>query len=151
MGKIPEKRKADAPQAIKDFLTFIYNQFDDVSVKRFRSDNGGEYCNDTVRAAFKHHGIDHELTPPYAHESNGVAERFNRTIATSARSMIEDQSHLFLWAEAVQTAVTLRSLTAHSSLPSQITPFEALYNKKPQIGHLRVLGTRMLRAHSQGG
>ena len=53
----------------------------------------------------KSKGIRHELTVPHTPEQNGVAERMNRTLMESPRSMI---AHVGLsdkyWAEAVATA-----------------------------------------------
>ena len=44
-----------------------------------------------------------------------------------------------LWAEACSTAIYLRNRLPHSFLDG-ITPFEALYQYKPEIGHLRAFG-----------
>ena len=67
------KRKSDATVAIMDFITLVENQTS-FKCKRFRSDQGGEYINDELKAFFAQKGILHELSPPYCHEYNGVAE-----------------------------------------------------------------------------
>ena len=82
-------------------------------------------------------GIIHETTPPYSHESNGKAERYNRTITTDARTMLQSNKHLKLWPEAILTAVYLRNIKPTNSLPNRITPFEALHGRKPLISHLK--------------
>ena len=46
-------------------------------VKRFRTDNGGEYINKTLKDYFKSKGIIHNITAPYSPQSNGIAERYN--------------------------------------------------------------------------
>lgn len=53
-----------------------------------RSDNGGEYISKEFEAYLKSKGINHQLTVPHSPEQNGVAERMNRTLMESARSMI---------------------------------------------------------------
>ncbi|KAI0991917.1 hypothetical protein K3495_g16270, partial [Podosphaera aphanis] len=73
------RNKDDASQAIIDFAKLVHRQFD-TKIKRWRTDNGGEFVNKTVNSFFKSEGILHELTPPYEHERNGVAERFNQTL-----------------------------------------------------------------------
>jgi len=49
-------------------------------------------------------GIVHDLSPAYSHESNGVSERYNRTIITAARLLLTALPFAF-WAEAIATAV----------------------------------------------
>ncbi|KAL2395076.1 Retrovirus-related Pol polyprotein from transposon TNT 1-94 [Exophiala dermatitidis] len=130
------KTRDEAITATSDFIQFIKTQFGQ-TIKAFRSDNGGEYKNDKFKQLFKQHGIFPHPTPPYSHESNGVAERYNRTIVTDARAMIEKDEHLMLWAEAIAMACYLRNRKPHSTLPTKITPCEALLHHKPSIGHLR--------------
>jgi len=96
-------------------------------------------------------GIRHIRTPPYTHQSNEVAERYNRTIQTMVRSMLIDlkPADNFLWAEACSVAVYIRNRLPHSQLkqrrdntPAQEkTPFEMLHNKQPSISHLQPFGS----------
>jgi transposase InsO family protein len=132
-------RKSEAPTAIKQFVALVENQFQ-TKIKSFRSDNGGEYIASNLKTFFKDNGIKSQPSPAYSHESNGLAERFNRSITETARAMTVDEDHLPLWAEAVHTANTLRNIKPHSSLPRKITPWEALYNEQPSIGHLHPFG-----------
>ena len=83
------KKKSDATAAIKDFITLIENQTS-FSVKRFRSDQEGEYLNKVLEEFFAEKGIQHDLTPPYNHESNGIVERFNRIIQIMVHAMLLD-------------------------------------------------------------
>ena len=53
----------------------------------------------------------HEFTQPYAHENNGVPERFNRTLQNMVRPWLADLNKRFginnkrLWAEAYAATV----------------------------------------------
>ena len=85
-------------------------------------------------------GIVHDLSRAYSHESNGVAERYNRTIITAARSLLTGLA-LALWAKAIATPVYLRNRLPNRSI-GKLTPYESLYNKKPSIYHLRPYGTK---------
>jgi len=134
-------KKSDATSAIKTFVKQIEKQHD-TTIKRFRHDNGGEYINEELQSYYESSGIVYELTPPYGHESNGLAERFNRTIITMMRAMMMDIDSKFLWAEAAATAVYIRNRLPHSRLPDQTTPYEALHGKKPSIKHLQPFGRR---------
>jgi transposase InsO family protein len=55
-------------------------------IKRLRSDRGGEYF---LSDFYVEHGIIHERTPPYSRQSNGVAERKNRTLTDLVNAMLE--------------------------------------------------------------
>ena len=63
-------------------------------VKVFRTDNGGggggEYTSTEFENYLKKEGITHQLTVPKTPEQNGVAERMNRTLVESVRSMLAD-------------------------------------------------------------
>ena len=109
-------------------------------LKTLRTDNGGEYTSKKFSDYLKSEGIRHELTIPKTPEQNGVAERLNRTLVESARSMMLDAklSHEF-WAEAVSTAVYLRNRCPTKAVDG-MTPHEAWYGYKPKVSHLRVFG-----------
>ena len=59
-------------------------------LKALRTDNGGEYTSREFKTYLKMEGIRHELTVPKNPEQNGVAERMNRTLIESVRSMLAD-------------------------------------------------------------
>src|SRR6185503_815241 len=111
------------------------------TIKAFRSDNGGEYISNELMAWFNSKGILHEFTPPYSPESNGVAERINRSIGENLRAMLEDLPTYDkrLWAEAVQTWVYLKNRQPHKAVKDQ-TPYEAFYGQKPTVHHLQPFG-----------
>ena len=75
-----------------------------------RTDNGGEYTSNKFEKYLQDEGIRHKKTVPKTPEQNGVAERFNRTLVESARSMLLDGNlQKSYWVEAVSTAVYLIS------------------------------------------
>ena len=94
--------------------SFIYARYtqDNAIIKRCRTDNGGEWVNATMLTLLDKQGIVHDLSPAYSHESNGVAERYNRTIITAARALLTGLP-LALWAEAIATGVYLRNRLPH--------------------------------------
>ncbi|KAI0991999.1 hypothetical protein K3495_g16187, partial [Podosphaera aphanis] len=133
------RNKNDAYQAIRDFVTRIQTQHN-LTIKTFFSDNGGEYIDARVQKYFTDNGIHHEKSPPYEHESNGTAERFNRTIVTKARAMLLDLP-IFLWAEAIATSVYLYNRIPHRTIDFR-SPFELLHGASPpSITHLHAFGT----------
>eukprot|EP00731_Ephydatia_muelleri_P016374 Em0009g798a len=109
-------------------------------LKAIRTDNGGEYTSRKFQEYLKTEGVRHELTIPKNPEQNGVAERINRTLIETARSMLIDYHlpHSF-WAEAISTAAYLRNRSPTKAV-AEMTPYEAWTGKKPQVNGLRVFG-----------
>lgn len=109
-------------------------------LKTLRTDNGGEYTSTQFEQFLEKEGIRHETTIPKTPQQNGVAERLNRTLVESARSMLLDANlPKRFWAEAVSTAVYLKNRCPTKAVPG-MTPFEAWHGEKPEVDHLRVFG-----------
>ena len=143
------KSKGETLAKFKEYVALMENATGNKiqelrTVKRIRSDNGGEYTSKAFEEYCKGKGIKHEFTIPYSPQQNGVSERMNRTILDMARSMIH-QSKLGLefWAEAVATAVYIRNRSPATKLKGK-TPFEFWNNEKPSVDHLRVFGCKAL-------
>ncbi|KAI0999528.1 hypothetical protein K3495_g8668 [Podosphaera aphanis] len=132
------KRKSDAVSAIVGFITELETQYG-CRTKTFRSDNGGEYVNNELYTFFAQKGIIHDLTPPYSPESNGVAERLNRSIGEAIRAMPLPFNEKFLWAEAANTYIYTKNRLAHGAVNGK-TPYEAFYGKKPSILNFQPFG-----------
>jgi hypothetical protein len=110
-------------------------------LKAVRTDQGIEYLNGEMAAYFGEKGVIHQSTARYSPEQNGVAERLKRVLMERARAMlIESGLPDEMWAEAVVTANYIRNRTpvsAHGKMP-----WDALYEKKPDVSHMRVFGAR---------
>lgn len=77
------ERKSEMISKIQNFSAMVMNQYN-TKIKRFRSDNGGEYNNRALKNFFQNEGIIYKNTALYSYESNGKAERYNRTIVIDA-------------------------------------------------------------------
>lgn len=134
------KHKSDAFNSIKQFVNMIKTQFG-TTIKVLQTDNGGEYVNSNVEKYLAEIGIIIQNSPSYSHESNGIAERFNQTIITKARTMLMDHGK-FLWAEAISMAVYLYNRLPHRSINGQ-SPLEALTSHPfTSTTHLRPFGSK---------
>ena len=132
------KKKGEAIEKFKQFIALSEN-VTGKRIKRFRSDNGGEYFSGEFDKICSERGIFREPTIPYTPQQNGVAERYNRTIMDNVRALLYHANlPLSLWGEAVSTVVYLRNRSPTSSL--DVTPYEKLFQAKPHVGHLRVFG-----------
>jgi transposase InsO family protein len=79
-------------------------------IRSLRSDNGGEYLSCAFEDHLAEHGITHQLTIPYTPQQNGTAERLNRTLINSTRSMLKHMNcEKIFWAEAVTTACYIKN------------------------------------------
>ena len=133
------KYKSEASERLKDFATWIENQ-EGFKIKRVRSD-GGELDSTRTRQWSAERGIQWEYTVPYAPDQNGVSEPSMRTVMSKTPTAIID-NHLneSLWAEVMNTIVYLTNRSPSKSVAGGCTPYEAWTGKKPDLGHLRMIG-----------
>ena len=132
------KSKDEALNFFKIYKAEVENQLDR-KIKRLRSDRGGEYFSNEFDAFCVEHGIIHERTPPYSPQSNGVAERKNRTLTDLVNAML-DTSGLSKawWGEAILTACHV--LNRVPTKNKEITPFEEWEKKRLKLSYLRTWG-----------
>jgi hypothetical protein len=122
----------------QEFKALVENQTRK-KIKVF-SDNGGEYTSKEFNIFCRQAGIKEELTVPYNPQQDGIAERKNRSIIETAKSMIRDLDlPMCLWAEACLTVVYILNKCPHRVLKDK-TSKEAFTGEKPQVAHLCVFG-----------
>eukprot|EP00794_Sanderia_malayensis_P014530 gene14530-biopygen11634 len=135
------KKKSEVFGKFKEYVATMEN-LTEKKVKGLRSDNGGEYVSDEFNQFCINRGIRRELTIPMSPQQNGVAERLNRTLMESTRSMLHHAKlPLRFWAKALNTAVYLRNRSPTVAL-SGLTPYECMYGKKPDVSNLKVFGCK---------
>src|SRR5262249_48118625 len=79
--------KSDVLDALMRFQAQVENETG-LRMKALHSDNGGEYVGREFLAYLAAKGVRAQTTTPYTPEQNGRAERMNRTLMESARSML---------------------------------------------------------------
>ena len=119
------KEKSEVHSIFKNFHKMIRTQFGAV-VKIVRSDNGGEYFKSGLEQYFLENGMVHQSSCSNTPQQNGVAERKNRHLLDTARSMLfSAQAPKPFWGEAILTAAYLIN-----RLPTQVlnkqSPVEVL-------------------------
>lgn len=80
------QKKSDAQDSIPEIIKMAENTTKK-KIVYFKSDNGLEYNSRSFLSELGALGIQALRTPPYPFESNGKAERLNRTILDGARTM----------------------------------------------------------------
>ncbi|KAK8936988.1 hypothetical protein KSP39_PZI012089 [Platanthera zijinensis] len=128
----------EAFETFKTFKSRVENQLN-LKIKRFRSDRGGEYTVTGFKEFCASEGIILETTAPYSPQSNGVAERKNRTLIEMLNSMLltAGMPNSF-WGEAVRTANHILNRVPHSQLTS--TPYELWHGHPCRYDTLKTWG-----------
>ncbi|CAH0476236.1 unnamed protein product [Peronospora belbahrii] len=108
-------------------------------VKFVRQDGAREFATNSLQDFYENEGIEQQTTVPYAHQTNGTAERAIR-IVTIGRSMRHHAKlDKLFWAEAAMTAIYVKNCLPSPKVVHKI-PFEIVYNSKPSVKHMRVFG-----------
>ncbi|RVW85618.1 Retrovirus-related Pol polyprotein from transposon TNT 1-94 [Vitis vinifera] len=136
-GMYVGKGKDEAIEKFVLYKTEVENQLNK-KIKVLRSDRGGEYESPFVDICAQH-GIIHETTAPYSPQSNGVAERKNRTLKEMMNAMLISSSlPQNMWGEAILTANYL--LNKVPKKKAEKTPYELWKGRKPSYTYLRMWG-----------
>nr|GEY86057.1 integrase, catalytic region, zinc finger, CCHC-type, peptidase aspartic, catalytic [Tanacetum cinerariifolium] len=99
------RSKDETPEVIIKFITQIQVGLNK-TIRYVRTGNGTEFVNHTLTEYYERIGIFHQKTVPRTPQQNGVVEIRNRTLVGAAWTMmIFSKAPMFLWAEAVATAV----------------------------------------------
>uniref|UniRef100_A0AAV1VJN2 Integrase catalytic domain-containing protein n=1 Tax=Peronospora matthiolae TaxID=2874970 RepID=A0AAV1VJN2_9STRA len=86
--------------------------------------------------------LENQVTVPYAHQTNGTAERAIRTIVTIGRILLHHAKlEKCFWAEAAMKAIYIKNRLPSPKIDHK-TPFEIVYKSKPSVKHMRVFGCR---------
>ncbi|CDF37816.1 unnamed protein product [Chondrus crispus] len=112
-------------------------------IKVLRTDRGGEYLSTESKSFLIANGTQHQMKTAYTPEQNGVAERLNRTLVNLVRSMLAHKKVTKgFWAEALANAVYVRNRVTSRAIPPKMTPHPLWMKSVPNVGHLRVFGSK---------
>lgn len=135
----PMKSKAESFQIFRQHVERVEN-FLEKRVKSARSDNGKEFDNACFERFCGEKGIKSEFTNTYTPEQNGIAERYNQTLASGVRTILDetgiDQS---FWPDAALYFTYTWNRVCHKNKDK--TPFEMFCGNRPSVRHLKPFGT----------
>ena len=113
------------------------------TIKKLRCDNGKECLNKKIHQLVKEKGIFLNACPPYVHELNGTAERYNRSIMNIARCLLaEAKVNVRFWTEIVCTAAYLTNRTLANTIERR-TPHEIIFGQKPNVKYVKLYGFKV--------
>src|SRR5271156_2346809 len=120
IATIDDKSSATVNREFRKLIKQIETETE-LKIKFLRTDDGGEYERD-LKSILAEMRIQHEPTAPYSPQSNGKAERLNRTLKTFARAMLYQVNlSKSFWAEAISIAAYLINRLSSEAINDQIS------------------------------
>lgn len=92
------------------------------------SDNGGEFRN-VVKEMTNMHGIHRSWTTPFHPRTNGLTERFNRTLISMVTTVTEGGNDVANWAMYLPMIQLAYNTSLHSSIGQ--TPYYMMFGRRP--------------------
>jgi transposase InsO family protein len=137
---IPIKLKSDAKHLFPNIIA-LYERQSGHTVLNVRTDRGGEFMNEILGEFFSTKGIYHQYTAGYSSESNGKAERFNRTIMDKVRTMLTSSGlPVSYWGLAMIMANQLHNCIPVTTKTNKVSPNQALTGIAPNLSYLQPFG-----------
>ncbi|SJL16752.1 uncharacterized protein ARMOST_20281 [Armillaria ostoyae] len=136
----PIAKRNECTGVFKDTQALWENQTEK-KVKKVHCDGALEFTKGDLGQHLTDSGIEMQVTAPYAHQQNGKAERFIRTLEDDIQTYLADSGlPMSFWGDALHTASYIRRRIPTSTLPGGKTPYKAMHNKIPDLSHLRRWG-----------
>ncbi|KAH9687674.1 hypothetical protein KPL70_014852 [Citrus sinensis] len=143
------KNKDQTFEKFKEWKHMVENQTGK-RLKKLRTDNGLEFCNQPFDNFCANEGIARHRTVRMTPQQNGLAERMNKTLTERVRCMlIQSKLPKTLWAEILLTACYLVNLSPSTGINFK-TPFEMWSGKTADYGILKAFGCPAYIHVSQG-
>ena len=136
------RAKSDVFDAYQKYAAWCETQLG-TRIKVLHSDRGGEYLASKFIDFLEKRGTRQKLTVHDTPQQNGVAERRNRTILEGIRAILNESSlPKNMWGEAARHIIWLMNRTQTKAVDGK-TPYEAVFDKKPDLRGLRIWGERI--------
>jgi transposase InsO family protein len=133
------KTKDEFFDTFKRFKSLVENERG-CKIKCLRTDRGGEFCSKYFQNYCDMNGNKRQLTTAYTPQENGVEKRNNYTMVEMERSMLQNKGlRNSFWGDAIATSLYIFNRSPTSAL-DMMTPYEAWYEKNPNVNHFRVFG-----------
>ena len=127
------RNKNEVYQKFKEYIA------DYGTPRKLQSDNGIEYTNKKFKQLCIKNKIRREYIVPETPEQKGVAERYNRTVVETARSLlIESKLPKSYWLRVVDTAAYVHNLVKKDKYEKCL--LEKFWGTKGKTNHLKVFG-----------
>ncbi|PKU68057.1 Retrovirus-related Pol polyprotein from transposon TNT 1-94 [Dendrobium catenatum] len=133
------RAKSEVTHIVIHFKKFIEKQLNH-NIKVLRTDGGSEFVNSAFQNFTQINGIHHQIACPYTPEQNGTAERKNRHLVETIRTLLHTAGlPSQFWPDALLTAAHLINRMPTPNLQNK-SPFQCLHNRLPSYAYLKVFG-----------
>lgn len=122
---LPVKR-CTAGAIISWLKTEIFNRFG--KPEQIMTDHGSVFDSKEFSEFLKREGVEHLTSAVYHHETNGLVERFNRTLEEMIRTNGAQSAD---WDDEVNKCLMVYRNTVHKV--TRRSPYEVVYGKKPSL------------------
>ena len=128
------KEKSETLSKFKEFQMKIEKEVGrKIKCLRTNNGNGGEYTSNEFCKYLQECNIRRQFTCPRTPQQNVVAERKNRHLAETCRSMLHTKNVPGrFWAECMKTAAYVINRLPQARL-GFVSPFQKLWNTKPMV------------------
>lgn len=109
--------------------------------KQIMTDHGSVFGSKEFAEFLRRENIEHLTSAIYHHETNGVVERFNRTLEEMIRTNCAQSAD---WDREVNKCLTAYQTTVHKS--TRRAPYEVVYGKRPSLPIDELLGVQPPRS-----
>ncbi|GKB91196.1 putative ribonuclease H-like domain-containing protein [Tanacetum coccineum] len=134
------RRLGKATQSLLMRLVAFLENLVDKKVNIIRCDNGTEFKNRVMSEFCEEKGIKKEFSTTRTPQQNDVAERRNRTLIETARSMLADSKlPTTFWAKVVNTACYVQNRVLVVK-PHNKTPYELFRGRTHALSFMRPFG-----------
>ena len=134
----PLRTKGAAYDVIAKFVNTFQNHHG--SVKRVRTDRGGEFTSENLRELYGNLGIEQQLTIRHSSHQNPISERANLTVFNDIRAChVSSGIDWQYWDETLSSVTRTRNFSPKLRLQWQI-PHSIWTKEKPDFNHLLVFG-----------
>lgn len=144
--------KSGVGQATKDMVLHA-QKLTGKKLVTLRTDGAKEFTMGGCKKFLDENGSMLDEVPPYSPQSNGRAERPNRTVFEKARTSLSEMNmmggfdgHEMLWPEAIRCVVHVYNRTLTRSSHKDVrhkTPYEIITGSKPDLSNLRIFGSQV--------
>ena len=136
----------DSQELLRSFQSFVSEHkplLRDGKINEFYTDNGGEYINTDVELFCDEVCNNRRFSTPYCPPQNAIAERLWGILLGPMRAYFaaSDVPQDF-WPYAADHVCKLHNALPSRSLENEISPYEQVFKRKPDLSRFRVWGCK---------